>query len=61
MADPTYTTEQDEDGDSLPQPGEFEDDQDPADRTPQPGSAPAPGQRPSESGSAPSDLPTDAD
>ena len=53
-----YSTE--EGGD----PGEqrhSEEDWVPADREPKPGNAPAPGQRPSESGSTPSDIPTEAD
>jgi hypothetical protein len=59
MADPMYSTDaEDED---QPEPGDFEDDQEPADRAPEPGKAPAPGQRPSESGSPPSDIPTDGD
>ena len=62
MADPMYSTDG-EDGDDTehPEPGDFEDDQEPAERAPVPGNAPAPGQRPSESGSTPSDIPTDGD
>jgi hypothetical protein len=40
----------------MPEPGDFEDDQEPEDRSPRPGNAPAPGQRPSESGSNPPDI-----
>ena len=59
MADPMYSTEEDvgEGG----EPGEFEHQQESADREPKPGNAPAPGQRPSASGSTPPDIPTRAD
>ena len=60
MTDPMYSTDPDgeEDG-NQPEAGDFEDDQEPADRSPTPGNAPAPGQRPSESGSTSSDIPTE--
>jgi hypothetical protein len=61
MADPMYTTKQDGDEAELPEAGDFEHNQEPADRAPEPGNAPAPGQRPSESGSPPSDLPTEGE
>lgn len=62
MTDPMYSTDPDgeEDG-NQPEVGDFQKDQEPADRAPTPGNAPAPGQRPSESGSTPSDIPTEAD
>ena len=50
MADPMYSTAEGEE-DERPETEDFEDDQDPVDRAPEPGNAPAPGQRPSESGS----------
>ena len=58
MVDPMYSTD-DSVGESS-EPGEFERGQEPADREPRPGNAPAPGQRPSESGSTPPDIPTRA-
>ena len=58
MTEPMYSTDEDADG-ALPEPGDFEDDQEPADRAPRPGHTPAPGERPSESGSTPSDIETD--
>jgi hypothetical protein len=62
MTEPMYSTgpDGDEAGDQSGA-GDFEEDQEPADRTPAAGNAPAPGQRPSESGSTPSDIPTEAD
>jgi hypothetical protein len=58
--EPMYGT--DEEGtDSDEEPGDFKRDQEPADREPRPGNAAAPGQRPSDSGSTPSDIPTEAD
>jgi len=60
MTEPMYSTDQE--GDAAGEPaGDFEDDQEPEDREPRPGNAPAPGQRPSESGATPSDIPTEAD
>ena len=59
VAEPMYST--DEEGLDSGEPGDFERDQGPADREPRPGNAAAPGQRPSESGSTPSDIPTDGD
>jgi hypothetical protein len=60
MTEPMYST--DENGaDTDEEPGDFKRDQEPADREPRPGNAPAPGQRPSDSGSTPSDIPTEAD
>ena len=57
MADPMYST--DEAGEhEVPEPGDFGVDQEPEDRSPRPGNAPQPGQRPSESGSTPSDIET---
>jgi hypothetical protein len=62
MTDPMYSTDPDgEEGGNQPEAGDFQEDQEPADRSPTPGNAPAPGQRPSESGSTPSDIPTEAD
>jgi len=58
VTDSGYTTDRDE---QPPEPGDFENDQDPEDRAPTPGNAPAPGQRPSDSGSTPSDLETTGD
>ena len=58
MVDPMYSTDEGET--DLPDTGDFEQDQEPTDRSPRPGNAPAPGQRPSESGSTPSDIPTEA-
>jgi len=59
MAEPMYST--DEEGTQSGEPGDFKRDQEPADREPRPGNAAAPGQRPSDSGSTPSDIPTKAD
>ena len=59
MVEPMYST--DDDVNEGGEPGDFERGQEPADREPRPGNAPAPGQRPSESGSTPSDIPTNAD
>jgi len=59
MADPMYSTDEESDEDDSP--GDFENDQEPEDRTPRHGNAPAPGRRPSESGSTPSDLTTEPD
>lgn len=58
MAEPMYSTDEAPEGE-LPEPGDFEKDQDPEDRAPRPGHSPAPGERPSESGSTPSDIETD--
>jgi hypothetical protein len=58
MTEPMYSTD---DVDDTAEAGDFERDQEPADREPRPGNAPAPGQRPSDSGSTPSDIPTAAD
>jgi hypothetical protein len=60
VAEPMYSTDQEGTEVSEP-PGDFEGDQELADREPKPGNAPAPGQRPSESGSTPSDIATKAD
>lgn len=57
--EPMYST--DEDATDTGEPGDFKHDQEPADREPRPGNAAAPGQRPSDSGSTPSDIPTEAD
>jgi hypothetical protein len=56
MADPMYST--DPEGTEQPEPGDFEDDQEPEDRAPEAGNVPAPDQRPSESGAPPPDIPT---
>jgi hypothetical protein len=57
MADPMYSTDQGAE-EEMPEPGDVADDQEPEDRSPRPGNAPVPGQRPSESGSTPSDIET---
>ena len=59
MVDPMYST--DDDASERGERGDYERGQEPADREPRPGNAPAPGQRPSESGSTPSDIVTNAD
>ena len=59
MVDPMYST--DDDASESGDPGDYERGQEPADREPRPGNAPAPGQRPSESGSTPPDIETNAD
>ena len=59
MVDPMYST--DEDTSESGEPGDYERGQEPADREPRLGNAPAPGQRPSESGSTPPDIETNAD
>ncbi len=60
VAKPMYST--DDEGTDSGEPGDFKRDQEPAAyREPRPGNAAAPGQRPSESGSTPSDIPTEAD
>jgi hypothetical protein len=59
VTEPMYST--DEEGTESGEPGDFKRDQEPADREPRSGNAAAPGQRPSESGSTPSDIPTEAD
>ena len=59
VTEPMYST--DEEGTESGDPGDFKRDQEPADREPRSGNAAAPGQRPSESGSTPSDIPTEAD
>jgi hypothetical protein len=58
VTDPGYSTDQDGE-EQAPEAGDFEDDQGREDRAPTPGNAPAPGQRPSESGSTPSDITTE--
>lgn len=58
MTEPMYST--DNEGRDVGEPGSSRQDPEPADREPKPGNAPAPGQRPSESGSTPSDIPTEA-
>jgi hypothetical protein len=60
MADPMYSTS-DEDVSEAGKPGDFGRAEEPLDREPKPGNAAAPGQRPSESGSTPSDIATNAD
>jgi hypothetical protein len=56
-SEPMHSTD---DGErAQPEPGDLEDDQEPEDRAPQPGKTPAPGERPSDSGSTPSDITTD--
>lgn len=57
--EPMYST--DEAATETGEPGDFKHDQEPADREPRPGNVAAPGQRPSDSGSTPSDIPTEAD
>ena len=59
MTEPMYST--DEEGTESGEPGDFERGQEPADREPRSGNAAAPGQRPSDSGSTPSDIRTEAD
>ena len=60
VAEPMYST--DEEGTGSGEPGDFKRDQEAAaNREPRPGNAAAPGQRPSDSGSTPSDIPTQAD
>ena len=60
VAEPMYST--DEGGTDSGEPGDFKRDQEEAaNREPRPGNAAAPGQRPSDSGSTPSDIPTEAD
>jgi len=60
VAEPMYST--DEGGTDPGEPGDLTRDQEAAaDREPRPSNAAAPGQRPSDSGSTPSDIPTDAD
>ena len=59
-AEAMYST--DEEGADSGEPGDFKRDQEEAaNREPRPGNAAAPGQRPSDSGSTPSDIPTEAD
>jgi hypothetical protein len=58
VAEPMYST--DVEGTNSGEPGDFKHDQEAADREPRPGKAAAPGQRPSDSGSTPSDIPTGA-
>jgi hypothetical protein len=55
--EPMYSTDEEAD---RGEPGDFKHDQEPADREPRPGNVAAPGQRPSGSGSTPSDIPTEA-
>jgi hypothetical protein len=59
VAEAMYST--DEEGTDSGEPGNFKRDQEAADREPRTGNAAAPGQRPSHSGSTPSDIPTEAD
>ena len=60
VVEPMYST--DDEATESSEPGAFKRDQEAAaDREPRLGNAPAPGQRPSESGSTPSDIPTEAD
>ena len=60
VAEPMYST--DEEATESSEPGAFKRDQEAAaEREPRPGNAAAPGQRPSDSGSTPSDIPTEAD
>ena len=59
VVEPMYSTG--EEGNDSGEPGDFTRDQEAADREPRPGNAAAPGQRPSDSGSTPSDIATEAD
>jgi hypothetical protein len=60
VAEPMYST--DEEGTDSRKPGDFTRQQEVgAGREPRPGNAAVPGQRPSDSGSTPSDIPTEAD
>jgi hypothetical protein len=59
VVEPMYST--DEVGTDSGQAGDFKRRQETADREPRPGNAAAPGQRPSDSGSTPSDIPTEAE
>jgi len=60
VTEPMYST--DDEATESSEPGAFKRDQEAAaDREPRLGNAPAPGQRPSDSGSTPSDIPTEAD
>jgi len=60
VAEPMYST--DEEGTDSGKPGDFTRQQEAApDIEPRPGNAAVPGQRPSDSGSTPSDIPTEAD
>ena len=59
VSEPMYSTDQE--GTDSGESGDFMHDHEPADRQPRPGNAAAPGQRPSESGSTPSDISTEAD
>lgn len=59
VTEPMYST--DEEGTESGKTGDFERNQEPADREPRFGNAAAPGQRPSDSGSTPSDIPTEVD
>jgi hypothetical protein len=56
MTEPMYSTDED-----VSEGRQRGDEQEPADREPRPGNAPAPGQRPSLSGSSPPDIRTEAD
>jgi len=58
-ADAMYSTDNEETDSG--EPGDFERNQEPADREPRPGNAAAPGQRPSDSGATASDIATEAD
>jgi len=60
VAEPMYSTN--EEGTDSGKPGDFTRQQEAAaDREPRPGNAAAPGRRQSDSGSTPSDIPTEAD
>jgi hypothetical protein len=59
VAEAMYST--DEEGTDSDELGDFKRDQEAADREPRTGNAAAPGQRPSDSGSTPPDIPTEAD
>jgi hypothetical protein len=59
MTDPMYSTDKTATEREMPEAGDIRHDQTPEHRVPRPGNAPAPGQRPSESGSTPSDIETD--
>ena len=57
--EPMYSTG--EEATNTGEPGDFKYEQEPADREPRTGNVAAPGQRPSDSGSTPSDIPTETD
>jgi len=59
VAEAMYST--DSAGSNSGERADFKRDEEAADREPRPGNTAAPGQRPSDSGSTPSDIPTEAD